>query len=88
MASAQDSERRHSQDARVPTVLPVDVKALPRHAAQSQHQALSVAKDNAVWSQEKHKWNTKNLAQRIGCDFLAAGAAGAIVAPIITIIDR
>jgi len=33
-------------------------------------------------------WNTKNLAQRIGSDILAASLAGAIVAPIITIIDR
>jgi hypothetical protein len=34
------------------------------------------------------KWNTDKLGLRIGSDALAAGAAGALVAPIITIIDK
>ncbi|KAF2748812.1 hypothetical protein M011DRAFT_400274 [Sporormia fimetaria CBS 119925] len=36
----------------------------------------------------KRKWNTENLALRIGVDALAAGVAGALVAPIITTIDK
>ncbi|KAJ8116996.1 hypothetical protein OPT61_g1723 [Boeremia exigua] len=34
------------------------------------------------------KWNTHNLGLRLGSDALAAGAAGALVAPIITMIDK
>ncbi|KAF2996699.1 hypothetical protein E8E13_005212 [Curvularia kusanoi] len=34
------------------------------------------------------KWNTEKLGLRVGSDALAAGAAGALVAPIITIIDK
>lgn len=33
-------------------------------------------------------WNTDKLGLRLGSDALAAGAAGALVAPIITIIDK
>ena len=33
-------------------------------------------------------WNTDKLGLRMGSDALAAGAAGALVAPIITIIDK
>jgi len=33
-------------------------------------------------------WNTKNLGLRIGADAVAAGAAGVLVAPIITMIDK
>jgi len=33
-------------------------------------------------------WNTRNLGWRIGADAIAAGSAGLLVAPIITIIDR
>ncbi len=34
------------------------------------------------------KWNTNKLGLRLGSDALAAGAAGALVAPIITMIDK
>ncbi|EAQ87557.1 hypothetical protein CHGG_04176 [Chaetomium globosum CBS 148.51] len=34
------------------------------------------------------KWNTKNLGLRLGADFLGAASAAALVAPIISIIDR
>ncbi|KAL2132443.1 hypothetical protein VTI74DRAFT_3780 [Chaetomium olivicolor] len=34
------------------------------------------------------KWNTKNLAWRLGADFLSAASAAVLVAPIISIIDR
>lgn len=33
-------------------------------------------------------WNTKNLGLRIGSDCLSAYGAGALVAPLIAIIDR
>ncbi|KAJ2907307.1 hypothetical protein MKZ38_003163 [Zalerion maritima] len=34
------------------------------------------------------KWNTKNLALRLGSDFLSAASAAVMVAPIISIVDR
>lgn len=34
------------------------------------------------------KWNTKNLALRLGADLVSACSAAALVAPIISIIDR
>lgn len=33
-------------------------------------------------------WNTNKLGLRLGSDALAAAAAGALVAPVITIIDK
>ncbi|KAF2662356.1 hypothetical protein K491DRAFT_584941 [Lophiostoma macrostomum CBS 122681] len=33
-------------------------------------------------------WNTRNLGLRVGADAIAAGAAGVLVAPIITAIDK
>jgi len=34
------------------------------------------------------KWNTKNLALRLGADAVSAASAAVLVAPIISIIDR
>lgn len=39
-------------------------------------------------SQPKPRWNSKNLSWRIGADASSAACAGALIAPIITIIDR
>lgn len=36
----------------------------------------------------KNTWNTKNLAPRLGADFLSAASAASMVAPLIAIIDR
>ncbi|KAH8729083.1 hypothetical protein GQ44DRAFT_737243 [Phaeosphaeriaceae sp. PMI808] len=36
----------------------------------------------------KREWNTSNLGLRVGVDALSAGAAGVLVAPIITMIDK
>jgi hypothetical protein len=36
----------------------------------------------------KRGWNTSKLGLRVGADALSAGAAGALVAPIITMIDK
>lgn len=37
---------------------------------------------------ESRKWNTKNLGRRLGVDFMCAAAAGGLVAPVITIVDK
>jgi len=36
----------------------------------------------------QQKWNTKNLGLRLGADATSAASAAALVAPIISIIDR
>lgn len=36
----------------------------------------------------KQEWNTKNLGSRLGVDFMCAAAAGGLVAPLITVIDK
>lgn len=36
----------------------------------------------------KRDWNSSKLGLRVGVDALSAGAAGALVAPIITMIDK
>ena len=38
--------------------------------------------------QTKRPWNTKNLGLRLGADAAAAASAAALVAPVISIIDR
>ncbi|RFU82138.1 sequence orphan [Trichoderma arundinaceum] len=39
-------------------------------------------------SQSQPRWNSKKLAWRLGADAASAACAGALIAPIITIIDR
>ncbi|KAL7786334.1 hypothetical protein V8C37DRAFT_392367 [Trichoderma ceciliae] len=39
-------------------------------------------------SQSQPRWNSSNLARRLGADATSAACAGALIAPIITIIDR
>ncbi len=39
-------------------------------------------------TESPHEWNTSKLGLRIGVDALSAGAAGILVAPIITMIDK
>lgn len=36
----------------------------------------------------KRTWNTENLGLRLSSDLLSAASAGALVAPVISIIDR
>ena len=36
----------------------------------------------------QEKWNTKNLGLRLGTDLVSASSAAALVAPVISIIDR
>lgn len=37
---------------------------------------------------QKQQWNTKNLPARLAADLASATTAGALIAPIISIIDR
>ena len=50
--------------------------------------AASPALDQKTGSNVAAKWNTKNLASRLGADLVSAASAAILVAPIIAIIDR
>ncbi|KAF1361017.1 hypothetical protein EJ07DRAFT_164629 [Lizonia empirigonia] len=58
---------------------PVVLKATPPSPA------MTIPRDAAA---PARGWNTNKLGLRLGSDALAAAAAGALVAPIITIIDK
>ena len=49
-----------------------------------ENSAISRRKDSA----ECKRWNTANLPQRVMADFVAAGSAAAMVAPVVCVIDR
>lgn len=36
----------------------------------------------------ERKWNTKNLGLRLGVDAVAAASAAALIAPVVSIIDK
>ncbi|KAF2824447.1 hypothetical protein CC86DRAFT_354509 [Ophiobolus disseminans] len=44
--------------------------------------------EKGIPTAEKRDWNTSKLGLRVGVDALSASAAGALVAPIITMIDK
>ncbi|KAH0526857.1 hypothetical protein TsFJ059_010130 [Trichoderma semiorbis] len=49
---------------------------------------LPIAITSTSQSHPQSKWNTDRLAWRLGADATSAACAGALIAPIITIIDR
>ena len=55
---------------------------------QLQLDAVKPALDQKTGSNAAAKWNTKNLASRLGADLVSAASAAVLVAPIIAIIDR
>lgn len=73
--------------------------ALPNlHANASDLKIQGMSEDVRPWTSDKRKgsssylkyenWNTRNLSSRIAVDATAAGAAGILVAPVITVIDQ
>ncbi|KAF1980158.1 hypothetical protein BU23DRAFT_576218 [Bimuria novae-zelandiae CBS 107.79] len=48
----------------------------------------SITAEKAIEEEPQRWWNTHKLGLRIGVDAMAAGAAGVLVAPIITMIDK
>lgn len=52
-----------------------------------QNMAVVTAKEAAA-QDGKREWNTSKLGLRMGVDAVSAGAAGILVAPIITMIDK
>ncbi|OAP60006.1 hypothetical protein AYL99_05008 [Fonsecaea erecta] len=49
---------------------------------------LPSMRDVAVEQKRPMQWNTKNLGLRLGADVVSAASASALIAPIITVIDR
>tara|TARA_R110002003_G_scaffold132_8_gene12428 strand:+ start:26383 stop:26865 length:483 start_codon:yes stop_codon:yes gene_type:complete len=71
----------------IPTTIPKPRLSLPLPASSSPDRSSAMTtKDNGTTT--KKKWNTSKLGLRVGVDALSAGAAGALVAPIITMIDK
>ncbi|KAL2193451.1 hypothetical protein P885DRAFT_72254 [Corynascus similis CBS 632.67] len=66
-------------DAVQPTELTTAPGALP---------APTMATEPKAGHTQAGKWNTKNLALRLGADLVSAASAAVMVAPIISIIDR
>ncbi|KAK4152340.1 hypothetical protein C8A00DRAFT_34981 [Chaetomidium leptoderma] len=63
----------------------------PSHLATAASAAISTPASTTApktGSSPAAKWNTKNLALRLGADIISAASAAALVAPIISIIDR
>jgi len=75
----------------------------PPSAARNNHQKIIASsvekKDVTPWianptesliggREQKKEWNTSKLGLRLGADAASALAAGALVAPIITMIDK
>jgi hypothetical protein len=71
--------------APIPAAIPtpkLPLPALPSASSKSE----PAMKDTPVV--EKREWNTSKLGLRVGVDAMSAGAAGTLVAPIITMIDK
>ncbi|KAK3294298.1 uncharacterized protein B0H64DRAFT_183967 [Chaetomium fimeti] len=80
---------RVSPQLQLDAVKPSQLAAAAASAAAPRALSSSVvATEPKTGSDTTTKWNTKNLAQRLGADFLGAASAAVLVAPIISIIDR
>jgi len=78
--------------------------ARDEHLDQQQKRNVITASTESVWknvpnvnvkskpgellAKTQQEWNTKNLGSRLAADGASAAAAGALVAPIITMIDK
>jgi len=78
----EESTRRVVASSRDATASPASV-----HVDSWRPSAIA-SKMEPIGKSTASSWNARNLGLRLGADFTAAAAAGALVAPIITIIDR
>lgn len=73
------------------TPIPADVQnprlPLPSLPTAGPNSNAKQAMENSP-AHPKRDWNTSKLGLRVGVDAVSAGAAGALVAPVITIIDK
>ncbi|KAH7382614.1 hypothetical protein DE146DRAFT_234416 [Phaeosphaeria sp. MPI-PUGE-AT-0046c] len=71
----------------IPAAVPKSRLPLPTLPSGSSNSDATPAMESSP-SVAKQEWNTSKLGLRVGVDALSAGAAGALVAPIITMIDK
>lgn len=86
-----DSSAPHTtiQSVAAPAVIPWDARALPKPKMPACPPLPTPSGTAKSVEEEPHKsWNTQKLGLRVAADALAAGAAGLLVAPIITMIDK
>jgi hypothetical protein len=69
----------------IPAAIPKPKLPLPALPSTSSKSDPTMKEAPAV---TKRDWNTSKLGLRVGVDAVSAGAAGALVAPIITMIDK
>jgi hypothetical protein len=74
-------------DPPVPGTIPTPKLPLPLPSASSANTVRTTASKDGQ-AVVNRNWNTSKLGFRVGADALSAGAAGALVAPIITMIDK
>ncbi|KAH7064122.1 hypothetical protein BKA63DRAFT_482879 [Paraphoma chrysanthemicola] len=71
----------------IPTTIPKPKLPIPFSSSKSAETSSTMTTKDAATAAKKD-WNTSKLGLRVGVDALSAGAAGALVAPIITMIDK
>jgi hypothetical protein len=76
------------QSVAAPSDIPWDARALPKPKMPGSLPTPSITAKSATPEERVRSWNTQKLGLRVGVDALAAGAAGVLVAPIITMIDK
>lgn len=96
------SASQHHQPPLTPAAAAVRGAASARYTADVDHQrpanpsssrsaspsTVANGTPSDMKSAEVPSWNTKNLGSRVGADCAAAASAGALVAPVVTAIDR
>jgi hypothetical protein len=84
-ATEADSPAIPGFNAPIPTAIPKPKLPLPALPSTSSKSDPTMKETPAI---TKRDWNTSKLGLRVGVDAVSAGAAGALVAPIITMIDK
>ncbi|KAK4098311.1 hypothetical protein N658DRAFT_455343 [Parathielavia hyrcaniae] len=84
----KDSGMGGLEAPRVPPQLKLESVKPSQLATAASSRGIPVPADPNSNSSTSAKWNTKDLAFRLGADLISAASAAVLVAPIISIIDR
>ena len=80
--SSRDTQLPKLQELQAPPLILDNKPSLAIPMPKSLPKGLAKAKIT------EERWNTEHLPYRIGVDIAAAASAGALVAPVITMIDK
>lgn len=83
-----DTKQAHIRTAAEESEAPWPTPPLPKPKLPVAIPAIATPTVAAKEQVESMQWNTSKLGLRVGVDAVAAGAAGVLVAPIITMIDK